>query len=152
GAAASVAAGVLLVALGILSFIHFRETPPRPTLLRYTIAAPENSRLHSFAISPNGRYVAIAAAVQGKRQQLWVRALDTLQAQELPGTDDAAFPFWSPDSRLIGFFAQGKLKKIAATGGPAQSLCDVLDGRGGSWGSIAGSAEDVILFSPGRGN
>jgi serine/threonine protein kinase len=152
GTGSSITAGVLLIVLGILSFIHFRETPPRKTLLRYTIPAPENSRLQSFAISPNGRYVAIATAVQGKRQQLWLRALDTMQAQELPGTEDAAYPFWSPDSRFIGFFAQGKLKKIAASGGPAQSLCDVPDGRGGSWGSNAGSGEDVILFSPGGGN
>jgi serine/threonine protein kinase/Tol biopolymer transport system component len=145
-------AAVFAVAALVVSILHFREALPPEHTLRYTIPAPENSRLHSFAISPNGRYVTIAAAVQGKRQQLWLRALDTMQAQELPGTEDAAYPFWSPDSRFIGFFAQGKLKKIAASGGPAQSLCDVPDGRGGSWGSIAGSGEDVIVFSPGGGN
>jgi len=61
--------------------------------------------------------------VNGK-QQLWLRPLDALQAQSMPTTEDATYPFWSPDSRYIGFFAQGKLKKIAASGGPAQSLCD----------------------------
>jgi Tol biopolymer transport system component len=61
----------------------------------------------------------------------------------MPGTEDATYPFWSPDSRYIGFFAQGKLKKIAASGGPAQSLCNAPAGWGGSW-----SREDVIVFSP----
>jgi Tol biopolymer transport system component len=61
----------------------------------------------------------------------------------MPGTDDATYPFWSPDSHYIGFFAQGKLKKIAASGGPPQSLCDALVRVGGSW-----SRENVIVFSP----
>jgi serine/threonine protein kinase/Tol biopolymer transport system component len=134
------AAAVLLVALAALAFLHFRDAPPERTL-RYSIAAPENSTVHSFAISPDGRYVTIAAVVNGKRQ-LWLRALDALQAQPMPGTEDAVYPFWSPDSRYIGFFAQGKLKKIAANGGPSQSLCNVPDGRGGSW-----NRDDVIVFS-----
>jgi len=79
--------------------------------------------------------------VNGK-QQLWLRPLDALQAQSMPTTEDATYPFWSPDSRYIGFFAQGKLKKIAASGGPAQSLCDAASARGGSW-----NRQDVILFS-----
>jgi len=134
-------AALATVALAALAFIHFRETPPLERTLRYTIAAPENSTVHSFAVSPDGRYVAIAAAVQGKRQ-LWLRALDALQSQPMPGTEDARFPFWSPDSRYIGFFAQGKLKKIAATGGPAQSLCDAANALGGTW-----SRDDVIMLS-----
>src|SRR5262249_37371837 len=64
----------------------------------------------------------------------------------LPSTDGALFPFWSPDSRAIGFFAQGKLKKIAASGGLAESICDVLLPRGGTW-----NRDDVILFSPSGG-
>jgi eukaryotic-like serine/threonine-protein kinase len=138
-----IAAGVLVLALGILSFVHFSHTPPTEHALRYTIAAPENtSSIHSLAISPDGHYVAIAAEVKGKRQ-LWLRMLDGLQAQPMPFTDDATYPFWSPDSRYIGFFAQGKLKKIGAGGGAAQLLCDAPDGRGGSW-----NREDVIVFSP----
>src|SRR6266853_1606344 len=147
-----IAAAVLAVIAIALAVVHFREAPPAEHTLRYAIAAPEGSTVHSFAISPDGRYITIAAGpVQGKRQ-LWLRALDTLQAQALPGTEDAAYPFWSPDSRFIGFFAQGKLKKIAASGGPAQSLCNAANGRGGSWSSIAGSGEDVIVFSPGPGS
>jgi Tol biopolymer transport system component len=137
----ALAAALALIAI-IVSLVHFRETPPEEHTQRYTIALPENTTgLHSFAISPDGRYVAIAAAVNGKRQ-LWLRPLEALQAQPMPFTDDATYPFWSPDSRYIGFFAQDRLKKIAASGGPSQSLCDVTDGRGGSW-----NREDVIVFS-----
>jgi serine/threonine protein kinase/Tol biopolymer transport system component len=136
-------AAVGIAAALIVSFLHFREARPQERVQRYSIALPENTTtIHSFAISPDGRYVAIAAAVNGKRQ-LWLRALDALQAQPMPGTEDATYPFWSPDSRYIGFFAQGRLKKIAASGGPAQSLCDAPNGRGGSW-----NREDVIVFSP----
>ena len=133
---------MLLVALAGLAFVHFRETPPPGQTLRYTIAAPEGSTVQSFAISPDGRYLVIAAAVKGKRQ-LWLRTMDALQTQPMQFTEDAMYPFWSPDSRYIGFFAQGKLKKVAASGGPPQSLCDAPSGRGGSW-----NREDVIVFAP----
>ena len=136
-----VAAG-LFALLAALSFVHFRETAPPERTLRYTIASPENSDIHSFAISPDGRLLAISMAINGKRQ-LWLRSLDALQAQPMAFTEDAAFPFWSPDSRYIGFFAQGKLKRIAASGGPAQSLCAAPQGRGGSW-----NRDDVIVFAP----
>jgi eukaryotic-like serine/threonine-protein kinase len=137
GAAAGIAAAL------IVSFLYFRAQPAMERTQRYTIALPENTTsIHSFAISPDGRFVAFAVAVNGKRE-LWLRSLDTFQAQPMPGTEDATFPFWSPDSRHIGFFAQGTLKRIAATGGPAQSLCDAADGRGGSW-----NRQDVIVFSP----
>jgi Tol biopolymer transport system component len=65
------------------------------------------------------------------------------EARPIALTENAGYPFWSPDSRFIGFFAQGKLKKVAAAGGPAQSLCDVPSSRGGSW-----SRDNVIVFSP----
>ena len=137
-------AGALLVALGLASFLYLRQRPSERAVLRYTIAVPEKtSTLHSFAISPDGRFLVIAVTVSGKRQ-LWLRPLESLQAQPIPFTEGAIYPFWSPDSRYIGFFAQGKLKKIAASGGPAQSLCDAADGRGGSW-----NRDDVIVFSPG---
>jgi hypothetical protein len=87
----------------------------------------------------------MAAQVNGRRQ-LWLRALDALQVLPMPGTEDATFPFWSPDGRYIGFFAQGKLKKIAAGYGLVQSLCDAPAGRGGSW-----NRADVIVFSPNGG-
>jgi eukaryotic-like serine/threonine-protein kinase len=141
------AAALLGVAAGVLAFVHFREAPPSERLLRYTVAAPENSQVHSFAVSPDGRFVVISAVVSGKRH-LWLRPLDALQAQPLAFTEDASYPFWSPDSRFIGFFAEGKLKKVAASGGPSQSLCDVPVFLGGSW-----NRDDMIVFSPaGAGN
>jgi eukaryotic-like serine/threonine-protein kinase len=139
------AAGLATVIAVAVSFIHFRETPPAAQTLRYAVAAPENSNIHSLAISPDGRTLVIAAAVNGK-PQLWLRPMDALQAQPMASTEDATYPFWSPDSRNIGFFAQGRLKKVAASGGPAQSLCDVPQARGGSW-----NRDDVIVFSPSPG-
>jgi Tol biopolymer transport system component len=72
-----------------------------------------------------------------------VRPIDSLAAQPLAGTEEALNLFWSPDSRTIGFFAGGKLKKVEATGGPPQTLCDAVDGRGGTW-----NRDGVIVFTP----
>jgi hypothetical protein len=74
---------------------------------------------------------------------LWVRPFHALSAQPLAGTEGASYPFWSPDSRFLGFFAAGKLRKIDASGGPPQTLCDALSGHGGTWNS-----DGVILFAP----
>jgi Tol biopolymer transport system component len=136
-----VAALVLLVALSVVSFFYLRPVETQP-VLRYNIALPEGAAsVHSFAISPNGRTLAIAAMVNGKRQ-LWLRPMDALQATPLPFTEDATYPFWSPDNSSIGFFAQGYLKKVAAAGGPADSICAVPDARGGSW-----NRDGVIVFA-----
>jgi Tol biopolymer transport system component len=128
------------VALVVVSVIHFREIRTDPRALRYTIATPENNNVLEYALSPDGRYVVIAASLNGK-SQLWLRALGELEAQPMPSTEDASGPFWSPDSRNVGFFAQGRLKRIAISGGQAQSLCPSVDRQGGSW-----NRDDVILF------
>ncbi len=86
--------------------------------------------------------MAFVARNPERKNLLWVRPLDSLTAQPLAGTEGAMFPFWSPDSRSVGFFAQGKLKKIDASGGPPQTLCDAGLGRGGSW-----SREGAIVFA-----
>ena len=136
-------AGVMTLALAALAFLHFRETPPPEHILSYTLTPPDGvQNIHSFAVSPDGRTIVMAAAVNGKRQ-LWQRPLDALQWQPMPSTDGGAYPFWSPDSRNIAFFAGGKLRRIAASGGPSQPVCDAADGRGGSW-----NRDDVIVFSP----
>jgi Tol biopolymer transport system component len=97
------------------------------------------------AISPDGKLLAFAATDEKGMTLLWVRSLDSLAAAPLSGTVGAAFPFWSPDSRYIGFGADGGLKKIAAVGGPVQTLCECLTsvGRGGTW-----STDGVIVFQP----
>jgi Tol biopolymer transport system component len=138
-------AGAAVSFAATLAFIHFRETAAAPQVLQYTIDPPEKTRIADFALSPDGRYLAMTAT--GERgTQLWVRALDSMQAQLLTGTEGADYPFWSPDSRYVGFFAGDKLKKIAATGGPAQTLCDAPLARGGTW-----NRENVIVFSSGSG-
>jgi Tol biopolymer transport system component len=120
-----------------------RNTPPPGHVQRFTITVPEHTtNLHSLAISPDGRLLAIAAEVNGKRQ-LWLRAMDSFQIQPMTGTEDAVYPFWSPDSRNIGFFAHGKLQRIASVGGPVQVLCNALTGFGGSW-----NRDNIIVFSP----
>ena len=88
-------------------------------------------------------FVAIGA--DGKKL-LWVRPLDALEARPLAASEGAEYPFWSPDSRSIGFFAQGKLKKVAADGGPSLTLCDAPQSRGGAWND-----EGTILFSANAG-
>lgn len=99
----------------------------------------------SFDISPDGRSVALVAAAPGLKPTLWVRPLEAVDARELPGTDDAYEPVWSPDGRWVAFAAQGKLKKVPAAGGPAQVVADgVPELRGASWG-----ADDTILFGTG---
>jgi hypothetical protein len=98
----------------------------------------------SPVISPDGTRLAVTARDDKGKILLYVRRLSSASAQPLAGTEDAANPFWSADSREIGFFAGGKLKKIGADGGPPQSLCDAAQGRGGAWGK-----NGVIVFTPG---
>ncbi len=99
------------------------------------------------ALSPDGANVAFTGRDERGKIMLYVRPLDSLTAQPLAGTDDATFPFWSPDSRWIGFFSQGKLRKVEARGGPPQALCDVTSARGGAWNS----AGDIV-FAPSSGD
>ncbi len=135
--------GGIAVFAAAISLLHFRETPPpEPRPVRFSVHLPEKTSLDTFTLSPDGRSLAMAVSAENKNS-LWLRPLDALEAHRLPGTDDARFPFWSPDSRFIGFFADGKLKKMAVTGGPPQTLCDAATGFGGTW-----SQEGVIVFTP----
>jgi eukaryotic-like serine/threonine-protein kinase len=114
-----------------------------PVTMRSSIALAEKSSLRSISLSPDGTRLAFVARDASGKNLLWIRALGTLSEQPLPGTENPAFPFWSPDGRSIGFFAEGKLKRIDAAGGPPRTLANASVGRGGSW-----SREGVILFSP----
>jgi serine/threonine protein kinase len=138
---------VAALGLGIVAWRHYSE---EPQLLRMSLQTPEKAELSSQndipMISPDGRRVAFAARVGGKIG-LWLRDLDLLSTRQLPGTDGAGHPFWSPDSRWVAFFAGGKLKKIDVTGGPAMTLCDVPSGgRGGAW-----NREDLIVYAINQG-
>jgi hypothetical protein len=98
---------------------------------------------NSAILSPDGALLAfVAHKGAGESPQLYVRQLDRLQASPLAGTDGAEGPFFSPDGQWIGFFAGGKLKKIAVTGGAVVPLCDVRNQRGGAWGE-----DGTIVFS-----
>ncbi len=137
------AAAVFALSLLAVGLVHFRETPPEAAMVRFLLHPPAKTTLRHFALSPDGRRLAFTGIGADGKQMLWVQSLGSLSAQVLPGAEGAALPFWSPDSRFVGFFADGKLKKIDAAGGPPQTLCDALIGRGGAW-----SREGVIVFAP----
>jgi eukaryotic-like serine/threonine-protein kinase len=139
-------AAALLVggALAIAAMLALRRTAPEGVVTRLEITTPASPAPYQFALSPDGRRLAFVAGTIGPRQ-LWVRALDQVAAQPLMGTDGAAYPFWSPDSRALGFVASGKLKRVDLTGGAPQILADSLGG-GGTW-----NADGVIVFGAGPG-
>jgi hypothetical protein len=127
-------AAVLGIAAASLAFIHFRETPPVGELMRFQIPAPEKVTLGALKLSPDGRRLAFIGRMTDGRTQIWIRSLETLEARPLPGTEGAASPFWSPDSRFLGFAANNKLKKVEASGGPVQTVCDLQGALlGGAW-------------------
>ncbi len=140
---ALVGAALLLVAATAAGVGYLKRAAPLP-VHKLSILPPQGiTALGRVAVSPDGRQLAFTARSEG-RLMLWVRPLDSASAMPLNGTEGAVSPFWSPDSRSIGFFAQGKLKRISISGGPAQTLCDAPGGRAsGKW-----SREGVILFNP----
>ncbi|MGI8783342.1 MAG: protein kinase domain-containing protein [Acidobacteriota bacterium] len=139
------AASLFFVAAIVLALtLVFRTTSTNPERVSVSIMAPEKTAFFgALALSPDGRRLAFVGASEG-RTLLWLRTLDSVKAQPLAGTDGASLPFWSPDSRFIGFFANGKLKKVEFSGGSPQTLCDVtFEPRGGAW-----SKEGTIVFAP----
>src|SRR5712692_8338432 len=139
------AAAVLAIAALLLAIGYIQRAPAPPRVLRATLLAPEKRSFEpfSFALSPDGTKLAFVASNAEQGAQLWVRLLSSPSAGPLAGTEDASFPFWSPDSRYIGFFAGGKLKILEASGGAVLALADAPLGRGGSWGP-----DGTILFVP----
>ncbi|HLF57846.1 MAG TPA: protein kinase, partial [Thermoanaerobaculia bacterium] len=143
-----IAAGCALLGLGVARWLVGSSTgAPAPARAQFEIHAPEKTSLVSgLALSADGRTLAFVARGADGRAALWIRPLDSLEARVLPGTVDARYPFWAPDGKRIGFFAQGKLKvtdlqsgspRIVAPTGPTTEV------RGASWGG-----GDVILFTP----
>jgi Tol biopolymer transport system component len=140
------AAAAVVGLAGFAAAWLLRRPVPGP-VMRTSIELPPRMDLEasntSLALSPDGTMLAMTATGADGQRQLWLRRMDGFGVQPLPGTDDATCPFWSPDSKFIGFFADHKLKKVPAAGGTAQTLCDAVDGRGASW-----SVDDVIVFAP----
>ena len=145
GVAWGIAGLAVLLAAG-LGFVHFREAPAAERSLKLSIPLPENTQAGFLEISPDGKRVLLSMARDGIGQ-LYLRSLDSGELQPLSGTTLARTPFWSPDSRFIGFFAESKLKVIPAAGGPAQVLCSETGlGRGGTW-----NRDGTILFASENG-
>ena len=141
--AALVVAAALIATLAVPTLRHLRETPPlAPPEMRLEITTPATDAPLHFALSPDGRSFVFAASGDGP-PRLWLRPLDETEARPLAGTEGAAAPFWSPDSRSIGFFAANKLLRIDVAGGAPQVLAAATPASAsGSW-----SADGTILFA-----
>ena len=151
GKAGWIAAGLFALLAAALAFVHFREKPLLVAPISATILPPETTAF-GFAIqnnipalSPDGKWIVFGVRTNDNKNPLWLRPLASTTAQMLAGTEGASYPFWSPDSRYVAFFAGGKLKKIDISGGPALAIADSPFGAGGSW-----SPEGIILFAPGN--
>ncbi len=133
----------LIAAMAVPALRHLRQTPPpAPPETRVDLVTPATDNPTDFALSPDGRQIVFVAAGDGA-SRLWRRSLATTTAQPLAGTDGALYPFWSPDGRSIGFFADGQLKRIELNGGAPQTVAPASGARGGTW-----NADGVILFAP----
>jgi serine/threonine protein kinase len=133
---------LLLIAVIGLVFFNSRRVSQQARSMRFLIAPTEQTFPGSL-ISPDGLRLAITARDSSGKALLWIRSLDSLTMQPLSGTEGAGSPFWSPDSRSIAFFTNGKLKRVDLAGGPAQTLCDTGIGGGGTW-----NTDGVIIFAP----
>ena len=134
-------AGAVVVTL-IVAGIWWRNSKPARETMYF--AAPMSFPAQDIAVSPNGHTMAIVAYLESARKNaIWIYELGSQEARSLADTEGATYPFWSPDSRWLAFFADGKLKKLDVSGGPVQTICDAPSGRGGTW-----NKDGVIVFTP----
>ena len=142
-------AAALIAAMGVsvvLTWLLTRPPSVEPQPLRFTIpqqpaVVSETAGRASIPISPDGRFIAFIANRITGPQQVWVHDFEVNDSHPLPGTEGATDMFWSPDSRFIGFFAGGEIKKTVATGGSIQRVAPALNATGGAW-----SKDDFIIF------
>src|SRR6266436_5478566 len=144
------AAVVMAIVLGVVAGVFISRPLQSAQVIRTVMNPPANTTLSltgDFAgppvLSPDGASIAFAATGADGKTAIWVRPMNVLEAHMLARTEGATFPFWSPDGRALGFFADGKLKTIDLNGGSALVVCDAPFGRGGAWGTGGG-----ILLSP----
>jgi Tol biopolymer transport system component len=146
-----ITAGVLLIffLLLLLSQPPTKSQAPSGNIVRFSLSLPDGVELvdgAQFAVSPDGKHLVAAARGPEGRQRLWVRSFVSADWRELPQSDGAAHPFWSPDSRQVGFFANRRLSRVDVVSGLAYVVCDAPAGRGGAW-----TSDGVIVFAPGSG-
>lgn len=143
-----IAAAALAIAVGF-GWLYLNQPKETSRLTRTSLVMPDKASYDDYrslpAISPDGRRIAISLTVEGKRS-IWLRDLDSLEARPLPGTDEGYLPFWSPDSRQLGYFTPTTVKKIDAGGGPSLTVCDAASGAGGTW-----NQNDVIVYAVNAG-
>ena len=138
---------LLLAGMSAFAVAHFSRSEPNVRAVRLALTTPDKTTVPAhITVSPDGSHVAFTASNAEGKRELWVRSLDADQGHALGGTEGASLPFWSPDSRSIGYFANGKLFKVEAARGRPQFLCDVRENGGGAW-----SKEGVILFGGAEG-
>jgi Tol biopolymer transport system component/predicted Ser/Thr protein kinase len=143
GIAAALVAGALVG----WAVAHIRPQPAEVRALRFDLVPPGNGRFiigagsGGIALSPDGTTAAYAVSFMG-RSGLWLRTLDGTVVRPLLGTEGAYSPFWSPDSKSLGFFAEGKLRRIDLTSGAPTTICNAFTGRGGAW-----TGDGRILFA-----
>jgi serine/threonine protein kinase len=130
--------------LGLFAYRSHQSAEQGPLLRLSALLPGKTAPNGDLALSPDGRRVAFVLAGPNGQNFIWIRPLALQEAQLIGGTEDASYPFWSPDSRFIAFFSKGKLKKIDTMGGAPQTLADAPDGRGGTW-----NRNGDILFAPG---
>ena len=156
------AAAVFVTMLGGWAVARFRQPPGDDRVLKLQLEPPAGVRFlletnsGGIALSPDGKTAAYVGGTNGKTA-LWVQPLDGAAARSLPGTEGASKPFWSPDSRSIGFFSGtgGQVQRIDLVGGAPLTICDVPTGRGGTWGSdgqiIFGTISSGLFRVPATG-
>jgi len=144
------AAILAAVALGALAGIFFHRPAQSARTISTVIDPPEKTTLNLAGdaagppvLSPDGTAMAFTASGADAKTSIWVRPMNSPEARALPETGNAIFPFWSPDGRSLGFFADGKLKTVDLAGGSPTVVCDAPFGRGGAW-----APGGVILFAP----
>jgi hypothetical protein len=139
------AIGLALIAAAAIGYLTAaRSAHEVPSVVRFDLPPPPGLRFdRSLAISPDGHHVVAVATTAKGLSQLWLRRLDDEDGRLLTGTEGASYPFWAPDSRAVGFFADGKLKRIDVRGLSAITICDAPAGCGGAW-----TADDQVVFAP----
>ena len=149
-----IAVAIVFATTAVALFNSWRSTDRPPPVVRFEIAPPADGVFQSpgtqgvsAVLAPDGRRMVLVITVAGRRQ-LFSRSLDAAKLTRLPGTDGASNPFWSPDSRWIAFFADGRLKKIQPDGGALQLLCNVGGVASGAWGA----GDSIVVSAGANGN